>query len=180
MISSDEDKPVRPSVLIVGLGNPILGDDGVGWRVAEKAAQHFHLSPSPNSTRRMADSGSSFSEIEVDYLAVGGLALMERLIGYERVIIIDAVSTGQHPVGTVSRTPLSDLPDRALGHLCSAHDTSLQNAIRLGKSMGAIIPDDIVVVGIEIEQVYDFSDTLSPAVLDSIPEAVYIVKELLK
>jgi Ni,Fe-hydrogenase maturation factor len=46
--------------------------------------------------------------------------------------------------------------------------------------MGAKIPDDIVVVGIETEQVYDFSEALSPAVLDSIPGAVDIVMELLK
>jgi hydrogenase maturation protease len=176
----DVESPSHPTVLVIGLGNPILGDDGVGLRVAEKVAQCLRLTPVLHTNAPMAESHASFSEIEVDCLSVGGLALMERLIGYERAIIIDALSTGQLPIGAVSRITLADLPDHALGHLCSAHDTTLQNALRLGRSMGAKIPDDIVVVGIETEQVYDFSEALSPAVLDSIPGAVDIVMELLK
>ena len=51
--------------LMIGLGNPILGDDGVGWRVAEEVTR---------KTNRPAD-------IEVDCVALGGLSLMERLTG---------------------------------------------------------------------------------------------------
>jgi hydrogenase maturation protease len=178
--SLDIETSIHPTVLIVGLGNPILGDDGIGWRVAEKVAQQLHLTPTLQSITPKVEFRPSFVNFEVDCLAVGGLALMERLIGYERAIIIDAISTDQHPLGAVSKIPLSELPDHALGHLCSAHDTTLQNALRLGRSMGAKIPDDIVVVGIEIQQVYDFSDELSPAVLNAIPDAFDVVMELLK
>jgi hydrogenase maturation protease len=178
--SFDIESSIQPTVLIVGLGNPILGDDGVGWRVAEKVAQHLHPAPSLQPITPNAEGRLPFLDFEVDCLALGGLSLMERIIGYERAIIIDALSTGQHPVGTVIQTFLSELPDHALGHLCSAHDTTLQTALRLGRSMGAKIPDDIVVVGIETQQVYDFSDELSPAVLDAIHEAFDVVMELLK
>ncbi len=90
------------SILVVGLGNPLLGDDGFGWRAAEQVEQQ---------TKGL---------VEIDYLAVGGLTLMERLIGYEHVILIDVISTGQSPVGSVRCLMLEDLPDPAAGHLLRA------------------------------------------------------------
>jgi Ni,Fe-hydrogenase maturation factor len=55
--------------LIVGLGNPILGDDGVGWKVLEQIKQRYQEKGIPEP-------------FETDFLAVGGLRLMERLVGY--------------------------------------------------------------------------------------------------
>lgn len=145
-------------LLILGLGNPILGDDGVGWKVAEQIKSE------------LAENGGK--EVEVDCLSVGGLSLMERMIDYDRVILLDAIVTQDHPVGTVIAFPLKDLPNCAFGHLSSSHDTTLQNALEVGRTMGAHLPDDIWVVGIEALHVYDFSEMLSPSVEASIGEAV--------
>ncbi|HRQ39941.1 MAG TPA: hydrogenase maturation protease [Chloroflexota bacterium] len=142
--------------LVVGLGNPILGDDGVGWRVAEAVKE---LRPS----------------VEVDCLALGGLSLMERLVGYDRAIIVDAMHTGHGRTGTVTTFPLSDLPDRSAGHTTAVHDLSLPTALTLGRQMGAQLPEEITIVGIEAERVYDFSEELSTAVQDAIPVAVTAV-----
>jgi hydrogenase maturation protease len=65
-------------------------------------------------------------------------------------------------------------------HITSAHDTSLQNAIELGKSMGAELPEDITVVGIATQHIYDFSEELSPPVAKAVPQAARIVLELLQ
>ena len=59
------------------------------------------------------------------------------------------------------------------------HDTSLQTALGLGRAMGAVLPDDIHVVGVEAERVYDFSEQLTPAVASAIPAAVTAVFEKL-
>ena len=69
--------------LIIGLGNPILGDDGVGWKVA-------------NQLTTIIDPDSS---VEIDCASLGGLSLMERMLGYQRVIVIDSMETGQSPEG---------------------------------------------------------------------------------
>ena len=143
--------------LVVGLGNPILGDDGVGWRVADEVRQRLLL-----AARR------GQSAIEVDSLALGGLSLMERLIGYDRAIIVDAVSTGQPP-GTVSRFRLDDLPDFSTAHTSAAHDTSLQTALRVGRTMGAHLPGEVLIVRVEAQSVYDFSEILSPPVAEAVP-----------
>ena len=149
--------------LVIGLGNPILGDDGVGWRIAEEVKNQLALD----------------SPVDVDCLSLGGISLMERLIGYDRAILIDAFALDE-PIGSILVLKLSDLPNYSAFHTTSTHDTSLQNAIELGKSMGAHLPDDIIVVGIATKHVYDFSENLSPPIADAVPQAANIVLNLLK
>jgi hydrogenase maturation protease len=161
------------TILVIGLGNPILGDDGVGWRVAEAVAQSIgHQATSP-------DGGMGGLSIEVDCLAIGGLGLMERMIGYRRAILVDAINSHAHPSGTVSVFPIEALPNRAAGHLFSSHDTTLQNALALGRTMGADLPSEILIVAVEAENVYDFGEELSPAVSAAVPKATQAVLELL-
>lgn len=147
--------------LVVGLGNPILGDDGVGWRVAQEIET------------RCIDPG-----VEVACLALGGVALMERLAGYRRAIIIDAMSTGAAP-GTVLSVPLEKLFNPAAGHTASSHDTSLATALALGRSLGAALPDEIRVVTVEAERFYEFSVGLSPPVAAAVTEAARCVEDWL-
>ena len=153
----------QAKTLVVGLGNPILGDDGVGWRVADEIA------------RQLLE-----SSVEIDKLALGGLSLMERLVGYDRVIIVDAIQTQGGRIGDVYWLDLRDLPDRAAGHTTAVHDTSLQTALQLGRQMGASLPDDVQIVGIEADRVYEFSEELTPAVATAVPQAVQVVLNLLQ
>ncbi len=155
------------ATIIVGLGNPILGDDGVGWHVAEQVLE------------KIQDNPPAGTEVVVEFLSLGGLSLMEHLIGYDRAIIIDAIGTGAGPHGSVHSFPLDRLPDNSGGHLTAIHDTSLQTALRVGRSMGAHLPQDITIVGVESPYVYDFSDSLTPPVSAAVPEAVQMVLGIL-
>jgi hydrogenase maturation protease len=101
------------------------------------------------------------------------------LIGYPNAILIDAFAL-EEPVGSVLVLKLSDLPSYSAFHTTSSHDTSLQNAIELGKSLGASLPDNIMVVGIATKHVFDFSEELSPSVAEAVPQAAHIVLDLLK
>ena len=155
--------------IIIGMGNPILGDDGVGWQVAlQVEAYLLHKFQ-----------GTDTPIPVILNLAVGGLSLMEYLIGYERAILIDAIQTGTAPVGTVTCFPIEELPNRAAGHLCSAHDTTLQNAIQMGRTLGARLPDQITIVAIEAEMVYDFTESMSPEVNAAVPTAFTRVIQIL-
>jgi hydrogenase maturation protease len=104
---------------------------------------------------------------------------MERLIGYQSAIIIDAIYTHQNPPGTVSSFPLEALPVESAGHTTSAHDTSLLTAIALGRSMGASLPDKITIVAVEAKQVYDFSEELTPEIAAAIPQAEQFIIDLI-
>jgi hydrogenase maturation protease len=167
--------------LIVGLGNPILGDDGVGWRVAEEVRQRIsHLQPRRGASQSLISSPwVEIGDCEIDCISLGGLSLMERLIGYQRAIVIDSIGTGQHPIGTAYHFRLDDLYDPTSGHTTAAHDVSLSTALRIGQSLGATLPDRIDVVAIESPYVYDFSEELTPPVAAAVPQAVDIVLHLL-
>jgi hydrogenase maturation protease len=151
--------------IIIGLGNPILGDDGVGWKVATELSN--------------LDLGNT-KTVEVDCLSIGGLTLMERLVGYHRAILVDALQTGQHAPGTVISLRLEDLPDRKTGHMSSAHDVNLKTALQLGREMGIQLPEQIIIVGIEAQRVYDFSEELSTVVEAAVPQAVQLVCDILQ
>jgi hydrogenase maturation protease len=152
--------------LVLGLGNPILTDDGVGVRVAE--AVHANL---PGKT-----------DIDVTEVSVGGLTLMEAMIGYGRVILIDAIQKNGDKPGTIHRMTLEDL--HAISptqHSGSPHDTNLITALEIGKQMGVRLPQDIVIYAISVENVLDFGVELTPAVAAAVPQVVAgILKEIRK
>lgn len=146
---------------VIGLGNPILGDDGVGWRVADEI-EHLLLE------KEYPFEGQT---IHIEKASLGGLSLMELLIDCDRAIIIDAIETHQFPIGTVRKLKLEDIPDLNSGHTASTHDTSLANAIEVGRLMGAHLPEPIFIISIEAENLFEFSEELSPHVEQAIPTA---------
>ncbi len=154
----------HPSSIVLGLGNPLLGDDGVGWRIAEECAKRI----------------AGRSDVQVDCFARGGLSLMERLIGYDRAILIDAINTGGKPAGAVECFRLEDLTNPNAGHLASAHDATLQTAMKMGRALGARLPREVIVVAVEAENVYDFSEELSSAVAAAVPRATEMVMTMLE
>jgi hydrogenase maturation protease len=147
--------------LVLGLGNPILRDDGVGLRVAQ--ALRLVLANVPG--------------IEVDENTWGGLRLMERLVGYDRVIVVDAMCTGA-PAGTVRLLSPDDMPTR---RSASPHDTSLPVALELGRRVGLSVPEsaDITLVGIEALDVDNLGEDLTPEVEAAIPVAVRAIQKVL-
>jgi hydrogenase maturation protease len=150
--------------IVVGLGNPILGDDGVGWRVVEEMQSQMPASPA----------------IDFECLSLGGVGLMEHLIGYDHAILIDSFIVDEEDVGSILIHPLEDLPNYSAFHITSVHDTSLQNALELGRVMGAHLPQEVTVVGIAIRRIHEFGEELSPPVSEAVPEAAHIALNLLK
>jgi hydrogenase maturation protease len=158
------DVEARPRrVLVVGLGNPILGDDGVGWRVADQV-----------EARLPADQA-----IRVERLSLGGLSLMERMLDYEAVVLVDAMWSGMHAPGTVTVHSLDELPNPAAGHTTAAHDASLRTALQAAHDLGAATPQSVKVVAIETRTSYEFSEELNPEVEAAVPIATRKVLDLL-
>ncbi len=148
-----------PPMLVVGLGNPLLGDDGVGWVIVDELE------------RRLAVRGGS-PGVEIDRLSLGGLRLMERLLGYARVVIVDAFSGGGDPPGHVRLQPLSAVPDASAGHLGSAHDASLSTALAAARALGATVPEEVLVLTVGARSVMTFTEELTPEVAEAVGPAV--------
>jgi len=148
------------STLVLGLGNPILTDDGVGVRVAE--AVRAALPPD--------------ADVEVCEVSVGGLRLMERMLGYERVILVDALQPGDGEPGTLRRLTLADLAEMsATQHSTCAHDASLITALETARRMGMPVPGEIIIYGVAVQDVLNFGEQPTPAVAAAIPAVVAAV-----
>lgn len=156
--------------IVIGLGNPLLGDDGVGWRVADEVESRLRIA---------REDGREIPDVEIERLGVGGLRLMECLTGYSAAILVDAAEFPDRPIGEVRSCDFEDLADYAAGHLDSAHDASLRTALALGRRLGATLPESIHAVTVQAVRTDEFSEELSPAVSAAIPAAASAVVGLL-
>jgi len=145
--------------IILGVGNPILRDDGVGIHVAEELKKHIRK---PGVT--------------IDSAFTGGMNLLDLMVDHDRAILIDAVKIENKKLGDVGLFGLGELS--AL-HTCNPHDVSLLQAIDLAKKLGENrIPTDIKVVGINIGELgCEFGEELSSEIAKAIPKAVELVKK---
>mgnify|MGYP005839818355 CR=1 FL=1 len=149
----------QPHTLILGLGNILLQDDGVGVRVVEQLAERFSL---PEGVAAL-DGGAR------------GLALMPFLEGVRRLIVIDAVRTGAPP-GTLYRLEGDEIP-AFLGPKISPHQEGLADLLWAAKAVGPC-PDQIVLLGVEPAAV-DTGLTLSPEVAAQVaPLVEHVRREL--
>jgi hydrogenase maturation protease len=145
--------------LVLGLGNPLLGDDAVGLEVAARVRERLQGAPG----------------VDVEEEAAGGLRLMERMTGYDRVVLVDAAVTGGAP-GTVRLLTPDDLPTR---RTAAAHGIDLVRALALGHELGSPMPSEVRIVAIEAETVLEFRQGLTPAVAAAVEPAVAAVLEAL-
>jgi hydrogenase maturation protease len=155
------NKTSNADVLILGVGNPILSDDGVGIHVLREIEKKY----------------SYLSGIEFDELSTGGLSLAERFIGYKKVIMIDALALENGTPGEVHKLTIDEF--KSTIHMYCAHDCNLPTAFDvLKKELGPEkLPDDVIIIGIEAERFDEFSESLSDKVAEAVPKAVALVEE---
>jgi len=144
--------------LVLGLGNPILGDDSVGFRVIQELKDKFSR---PGLT--LIESSAS------------GLGLLDLITGYDKVIIIDAIQTEGGQAGKIYRLNTENLGGTR--HLGSSHSINLATALELGKKLGIALPQQIIIFAIEVVDVTTFSEKCTPEVEKAIPLAVSMIAE---
>jgi hydrogenase maturation protease len=143
--------------LVLGLGNPLLGDDAVGLKVAALVRERLDGTPG----------------IDVAQEEAGGLRLMERMTGYDRAVLVDAAVTGGTP-GEIRRLGPDDLPTQ---RTAAAHGIDLPRALALGRQLGYAMPSEVRIVAVEAESVLEFREEMTPAVAAAVEPAVAAVLE---
>jgi hydrogenase maturation protease len=147
---------------VLGLGNPILTDDGIGITVVREAKARFK----PEGP----DGDVTFTEA-----SVGGFRLLSVLTGYDRAILVDAIQTAGGQPGDVGRLQVGGMG--ASLHSGCTHDLTLAGALALGRHLGVPLPhdDQIQIVAIEAEDVLTFGEQCTPAVQAGAARAVEMV-----
>jgi hydrogenase maturation protease len=142
--------------LVLGIGNPILQDDGVGIHVINELRPHVKN-----------------PKITIDIAYTGGMNLLDIIRGYEKVILIDAIKQENSKTGDIKRFILPEAP---AVHSSNPHDVSLSEALLLAKQLGEKqLPKEIIVIGIVVKNTCDFGEHLTSEVTSAIPNAITMV-----
>jgi hydrogenase maturation protease len=139
--------------LILGLGNPLLTDDGVGVHVVERLRAQG-LPPG----------------VEVEDGGTGGLLILDLVAGFDRLVVVDAIDVGEPP-GTLLELDREDLERLACYHTVSPHDADLLTALRLGRELGLALPTELFCVAVQVADITTLAEECTPAVRAAIPGA---------
>jgi len=153
-------RPHKP-LTVIGLGNEYLSDDGAGIGVLREVR------------RRLGEGAAVFEE-----LSIGGLPLLDYIVGFDRCVIIDAVVSGEHPPGTLYRFVRT--PESAPVRLSSSHQVDLSQLLQLAQMMGASLPQTLMVYGVEAEDVTMFRERCTRSVAAALPILADLICEDLR
>ncbi len=148
-------------IVVLGVGNILLRDEGVGVRVVEELQRRYSFAPNV----RIVDGGTQ------------GLWLLPTLQEADHLVVVDAV-LGKGEPGTIYRLERDDLP-KGLRAKQSAHDSDLVEALNLC-SLLETGPRDVVVVGIQPEDIRPYGLELTEKVQARIEDLIVRVIEELR
>ncbi len=134
--------------VVLGLGNPVLSDDGVGLAVVAEVK------------RLLAE--TSIPGVDVLASTRAGFELIDLLRGYARAVIVDCLAIPDPVPGRVRRLSLHDVAGSA--RLISAHEISIETAFRLAEQLGIPLPQEVEILAVEAEDTTMLHEGLTPAV----------------
>ncbi len=143
--------PIR----VLCLGNDLMGDDAVGPAVARRV-RRLHL-----------------PGVEVVESAESGLRLVDYLES-PSLIVVDAVSSGDAPPGTVFVLEPGQLP-AADG--VSPHAIGLREALELGRALGMPMPKDVTLMAVETADCRTVGGPMHPAVAEAVSHVVDLIRQ---
>ena len=139
----------------MGVGNLLRRDDGAGVHVV-------------NRLKRLAP------QIDAVDVAMGGVEILEAMRGYDRVIMVDSITTGTEP-GTIYRVNIAGGEEAP--RFSSSHGVDLVTTLELGRMlMPGEMPPEQFLIGIEAEDTVNFSVSCTPRVEAAVDR---VVKDIL-
>ena len=153
----------RAPILVLGLGNTLLGDDGIGAAVINQFLQ---------------EQEEDLWEGQADFLDGGtqGLALLGPLSGREAIIVVDAIRMGA-PAGTTRTFSASEIFQMGASRSGTSHEGNAGELLAFAKMLDEL-PGKVFIVGIEPKDTAT-GFGLSDPVQDALPGATIRVRELL-
>jgi hydrogenase maturation protease len=145
-------------VLVLALGNDIMGDDAIGLLAARSLRECLS------------------SEVDVVEMPVAGFALLDYLHGYQRALIIDSISTGESTPGSIRELSLSDLPEDSFS---SPHYAGLNEVVALARELDITFPQEIRILVMEVNDPFVLREGLSRDIQRRLPAFVKKAEKIL-
>jgi hydrogenase maturation protease len=149
----DNWEKTMKDTLVAGLGNPLMGDEGVGVLLVHRIEAQF----------------PDLSDVEFLDAGTGGVALVHAMAGRGKVIFIDCARMGEE-AGTMRRFGTEQVRSRKHMPGLSLHEADLMDIIDLARRLGQC-PEEIVIFGIEPGSI-DQREGLSPELQKRLPHYV--------
>lgn len=142
--------------VVIGLGNTILSDDGIGIFVSREVAKRINQ-----------------DNVEVVEASLAGFNLMDLLMGYDEAIIIDSIKTNGGKVGDIYQIDPDSLSQTV--RLASVHDLNLATALEFSKMLNLPIPNKILIYAVEVMDNTTFKEGCCEEVAATIPSLTELV-----
>lgn len=151
---------MKATRLVLGIGSPLVCDDAIGFQVVE--------------AMKVLD----IPDLDLDQQAVSGLDLIEIMMDYQKVVVVDAIVSEQYPAGTVMLLQPEDFKNAI--HGSNPHEVNMHMAIELGRRLAPDrMPRDISFVAVEVNDVWTVTDIMTEEVQAAVPKAVEAVLKVL-
>jgi hydrogenase maturation protease len=134
--------------LVLGMGNTILTDDGVGIEIAHGLKE-----------RRPG--------LDVVETSEAGLALLDFIVGYDKLIIVDSVKTEEGKPGELYKIDMGDI--KPTSHLTSLHGVDIATAFELGRKLGYHMPQRVSIYAVEVKDNTSFGEECTEEVGGKVP-----------
>lgn len=154
-----EKKNLKKKYLILGLGNTIRGDDGVGIYITKFLEKRLMNLADVITTEEM------------------GLSLLDFLSPYEKVIIIDSIFTGKNDTGEIYVFKEKDLSPR---QIISNHYIGIPEIYKIAKKLKIPFPKEVLIIGISVQDPYTIKPELSENLKKIIFEIVKKIEKIIK
>ena len=152
---------MNKETIVLGLGNPLMGDEGIGIKLIEM----------------LQSASGDFPEADFVDAGTGGMSLLHLIAGRTKAIIIDCCIMGTEP-GTIKQfTPDQVKTVKQLTHL-SLHEVDIIKVIDLARQLGEC-PEEIIFIGIEPETVTQQME-LSKIITDRLTQYTETIKAQLR
>ncbi|MFX0151300.1 MAG: hydrogenase maturation protease [Candidatus Hodarchaeota archaeon] len=144
-------------ILVLGIGNELAGDDIIGLIAVREVSK---IGP---------------SEIDYKQISTGGLQILETILGYDKVLIVDSIETNS-PYKRILKLNSNDFSKATF--LASPHDVNFPTALEIGrKTLPELMPKVIRIIGIEIPVQEYISDQVSEETMAKIPTLKRMILE---
>ena len=134
--------------LVLGIGNPIVTDDGAGLKIARQIKERN-------------------PELEVIEACSGALGLLDDVAGYDKLIIIDSIKTEGGKPGELYKLELEDLNPTL--ERATSHGLDIASAFKLGEGLGYKMPQSVIIYAVEIKDNTNFGEECTKEVAEKIP-----------
>ncbi|MHA1976332.1 MAG: hydrogenase maturation protease [Candidatus Hodarchaeales archaeon] len=136
-------------ILVLGIGNELAGDDIIGIKAVQEV--------------------SKIGPQTVDYkqISTGGLQILETMLGYDKVLIVDSVETSS-PNKRILKLGANEFAEATF--LASPHDINFPTAMEIGKkTVPELMPKVIRIIGIEIPIQEVITEEILPETIKKLP-----------